>query len=67
MATMPTTTRPPDIRLVLRPLPDSVPGTVRVRRALKTLLRCYRLKAVEVVEVPARLPVDGEATEGRTR
>jgi hypothetical protein len=56
-----------DFVIRLRPLNGDGPAVVRLRRALKCLLRSFRLKAVEVVEVPARRPADGEATERRTR
>ena len=32
--------------LLLRPRPHVIPAAVRVRRALKTLLRCYDLRCV---------------------
>jgi hypothetical protein len=38
----------PDIRLVLRPLPDDVPVEVRLRQLLKVALRRFRLKGVSV-------------------
>jgi hypothetical protein len=34
----------PKIALLLEPLADDIPWECRVRRALKALLRCYRLK-----------------------
>ncbi len=35
--------------ITLRPLPGwNVPGAARIRRALKTLLRSYGLKCVEI-------------------
>lgn len=37
--------------LRLKAMPDSVPGPVRMRRALKTLLRSFGLKCVEIAEV----------------
>lgn len=40
------------IALILEPLPDSVPWECRVRRALKALLRSYRLR--NVLFVPPR-------------
>jgi len=36
--------------LTLQPLSDSVPETVRLRRALKTLLRSFGLRTVMVQE-----------------
>jgi hypothetical protein len=32
------------VALILEPLPDDIDWSVRVRRALKTLLRSYRLR-----------------------
>ena len=40
-------------RVLLRPLPDKTPAAVRLRQALKVLLRAYRLRAEEVQEVEA--------------
>lgn len=34
--------------LTLRPLPDDVPAAVRMRRALKCLLRSFRLKCERI-------------------
>jgi hypothetical protein len=46
--------RPP-FRLTLIALPDPVPARVRVRKALKVLLRAFRLKCVAVEPVrPAK-------------
>jgi arginase family enzyme len=49
-------------RLVLSPLPDkSDPsGIRRLRRALKSLLRTYRLRCVDVVETAPSLELDNE-------
>jgi hypothetical protein len=43
------------ISLVLRPLADTVPVSVRLRAALKTLLRRDRLKCVRVSGMPAAM------------
>jgi hypothetical protein len=45
-----------DYVLRLVALPDGVPAAVRLRRALKTLLRAYRLRCVSVEEVQAPAP-----------
>jgi hypothetical protein len=37
----------------LRPLASDVPAIVRLRIALKRLLRCHGLRAVDVREIPA--------------
>jgi hypothetical protein len=41
----------PDYRLTLRPLASDVPVPVRLRGALKRLLRTYQFRAVAVEEV----------------
>jgi hypothetical protein len=46
----------PDYHLVLRPLPCAVPAVVRVRKALKTLLRAFGLKCVRIEEKLAEGP-----------
>jgi hypothetical protein len=43
---------PPDFWVCFRLLPSDVPADVRLRAALKTLLRRYRLRAVEIRDVP---------------
>ena len=40
-----------DYVLVLRPLASDVPAAIRLRRALKCLLRVYGLRAVSVRQV----------------
>ncbi len=47
----PTMRESPDYRLVLRPLRSGTPAPVRLRRALKALLRCFGLKCLSVEEV----------------
>jgi hypothetical protein len=42
----------PDIRLVLRPLPNAVPAAVRLRRALKMLLRGFGFRVVRIEDAP---------------
>jgi hypothetical protein len=37
--------------VTLEPLPDDVPAVIRLRHALKRLLRCYRLKCVAAEEL----------------
>ena len=49
-------------RLVLAALPSEVPVEVRLRSALKVLLRAFGLKAAEMPEeLPADGPQGGEA------
>jgi hypothetical protein len=45
-----------DYRVTLRPLKDSVPAAVRMRRALKLLGRAFGLRAVRVEELPPDTP-----------
>jgi len=48
-----TKERQPDYRVVLRPLPGwTTPAIVRLRRALKMLLRGFGLRCIEVCEIP---------------
>lgn len=42
-----------DFLLRLRPLPSSIPAAVRLRRALKCLLRSFTLRCVLIAELPA--------------
>ncbi len=42
-----------EIRLILRPLSDSRPWPIRLRQALKTLLRRDRLACVRFEQLPA--------------
>jgi hypothetical protein len=44
---------PAEFLVRLRALPDRVPGPVRLRRALKCLLRSFGLRAVRVEPLPA--------------
>ncbi len=44
-----------DVKLTLRFLPSDVPAVNRLRAAMKTLLRVYRLRAVRVEDVIAPL------------
>lgn len=44
----------PRYRLVLRAEADTVPATIRMRAALKMLLRSFGLRCVEIVEVPTQ-------------
>lgn len=57
---------PPRFRLVLEPLPDpdGVPPVVRLRRALKHLLRACRLRCVSAVE-ETPLPQEEAAADDR--
>jgi hypothetical protein len=41
-----------DVRLALRPLANSVPAVVRLRRLLKTLLRLWGFRCLRVENVP---------------
>jgi hypothetical protein len=50
----------PEYVVRLKALPDAVPAAVRLKRALKCLLRSFGLRAVRVEELPA----SPEATEG---
>ena len=40
------------IIITLRPLPDDTPPMIRLRRALKALLRSYRLRCVRISTNP---------------
>lgn len=51
----------PDIRLVLRPLPDEVPVAIRLRQLLKYALRAQGFRLVRLEEVPR-----GEKKEPRS-
>jgi len=42
----------PVFKLTLQTLPGSVPAIIRLRGALKTLLRAFGLKCISVEEVP---------------
>ena len=53
----------PDILLVLRPLPDDLPVAVRLRAALKTLLRRDKLRCLKVTDVPCKDQEEG-STQG---
>ncbi len=54
--------QPGDYHVILRPLPDTVPGVVRLRRFLKTALRGFGLRCVTVDEVPPPGPPTPSAT-----
>jgi hypothetical protein len=43
---------PDDVRITLRPLPSGVPAHVRIRRALKCLLRAFGLRNVRLEWLP---------------
>jgi hypothetical protein len=47
---------PNSYRVTLVPLPGSPPAIVRLRRALKTLLRTYRLRCMVVEAIPGESP-----------
>jgi hypothetical protein len=53
-----------DVKLILRPLPDDVPVAIRLRAALKRLLRSYHLQCVHVEDVPAVAPDRPAAASG---
>jgi hypothetical protein len=55
--------RPPFV-LRLVALPDPVPGRVRVRRALKHLLRYFGLKCLEVAPAARQQVADGAGGPG---
>jgi len=42
----------PDILLRLRALKSDVPEPVRLRRALKVLLRCFQLRCISLTDAP---------------
>lgn len=42
----------PVFRIELQSLPSSIPVAIRLRMALKTLLRAYRFRAVKVEPLP---------------
>jgi hypothetical protein len=42
--------------ITLRPLPSDVPAELRLRAALKRLLRCYDLRAVSIATTAAPAP-----------
>jgi hypothetical protein len=44
-------TRAPDYHLVLRPLRSDVPAVIRLRKALKMLLRDFGLRCVRIEQV----------------
>jgi hypothetical protein len=45
---------PEDYLLILRALPDTVPGVIRLRAALKRFLRAYGLRCIRVEKVGAK-------------
>lgn len=51
-----------EIRLILRPLADSVPWPNRVRMLLKIALRAFRLRCVRVEELPKESPTLAQET-----
>jgi hypothetical protein len=51
----------PHYRLTLRPLPSAYPPVIRLRRALKWLLRSFGLECVDVREVSP--PAKGDRHE----
>ena len=56
-----------DWLLTLRPMPDPVPATVRLRRALKTLLRAFKLRCVGMVTKPRKGEDDDQQASSQTR
>ena len=50
------------VRLTLRALPDAAPAAVRLRRLLKTLIRCYGFRCLQVEEVRGLAPGAGRPT-----
>jgi hypothetical protein len=59
--------RGPAVRLTLVAQPDPAPADVRLRRALKCLLRSFGLRCVEVVEVSPGAGVAAQGTAGALR
>jgi hypothetical protein len=58
----------PDYLLRIRPLASDTPAVIRLRAALKTLLRAYQLRCVEVSGLPAGTPTpapDGQSSAGQ--
>jgi hypothetical protein len=55
-----------DVKLTLRPLSGTVPASVRLRRALKTLLRAFGLRCLRVEDVPQSQDAGDPATGVRT-
>ena len=45
----------PCFRLMLRALPRAVPTVVRLRRLIKTFLRCYGFECVDACELPRQV------------
>jgi hypothetical protein len=50
----------PRFRLTVRPERSSVPVEVRLRRAIKTLLRAFHLRVVELEPLPAERETTAE-------
>jgi hypothetical protein len=50
-----------EFTLVIRALRSDVPPVVRLRHALKAILRTYEFRAVSVSETTPRLPPEGGA------
>lgn len=51
------------VKLTLLPLPDAVPATIRLRRALKCLLRSFGLKCVRIEDAPPAAADDEQKGE----
>jgi hypothetical protein len=49
----------PDFWLVLQPLEDSTPPIIRLRHALKSFLRSYKLRCIDLAQVWPELPAAG--------
>ena len=59
---------PPGTRfsLILRSVPSEVPTYVRLRRALKMLLRAYGFQELDIREIPPPPPEASKSTPGST-
>lgn len=44
--------------LTLKPLPSEVPSSIRLRQALKVLVRAFKLRAVDVRQISSVSEVD---------
>jgi len=53
----------PTYRLTFTATKDPVPTICRLKRLLKTLLRVYGFRCIEVIELPADVPAIGGQVE----
>jgi hypothetical protein len=54
----------PTYRLVLQAQPNEVPPAVRLRRALKHLLRWFGLQVMKIEEIPPNVEVRPQGSHG---